>query len=255
MTRISAVVIGQNEAKYIKRCLDNCARWADEVVYFDSLSTDGTDEIARLHKSGKVRLFSHKFDNVRDQRNRALREARNEWRFVLDADEYLSDELVGYLKGTDLDVQFKDCWVVNVNREDSVDGINQGGGPIGVLIRNGITHGGHPIHSDRHVGYEGPIGTLHAQLSIKHEKDMVQWMERSRMYWWCCPYTFTEWGQRPGRPPGSEDLEPPAAHFQQRDMINVYEEFHNAGLDKRLTREYLEKRMVVTADGWGWRRK
>lgn len=250
MNKISAVIVGYNEAKYVKRCLDNCARWADEIIYFDSFSTDGSDEICRTHPSGKVRLFQVRFDNVRDQRNRALVEAQNEWRFVLDVDEFLSENLIQALNEGIVDTVPDEVKVVMIHRRDHVDGIYQGGGPIEVLTRKGIIHGGHPIHSDRCTGYSGPFVNWGSGLYIEHQKDMIQWMERSRIYWWCCPYTYTQWNEKCGRPPGSEDLDPPPEHYDPNRNVNVYEEFMNKGLDKRLTRDYLEKLMVITPTGW-----
>jgi len=59
-------------------------------VVVDSGSTDRTAEIASTHG---VSFFERTFTNHADQKNYAASCARNDWIFLLDADEELSGEL------------------------------------------------------------------------------------------------------------------------------------------------------------------
>ena len=43
---LSVIVIAQNEATVLRRCLESAA-WADEIIVLDSGSTDATVEICR----------------------------------------------------------------------------------------------------------------------------------------------------------------------------------------------------------------
>ena len=43
---LSVIIITKNEAAVIERCLQSVA-WADEIILFDTDSTDGTPELAR----------------------------------------------------------------------------------------------------------------------------------------------------------------------------------------------------------------
>ena len=74
------------------KAINNVKNWADEIVILDSYSTDETVKIAK--KNG-AKVFFRKFDNFSNQRKYAFRELpiNGEWIFVLDADEYLTNEL------------------------------------------------------------------------------------------------------------------------------------------------------------------
>lgn len=91
MIRISGVIIAFNEEKNISRCIDSMREVCDEVVVVDSFSTDRTAEIA-LAKG--VRVIEHRFRTHIDQKNFALSQAAYDHVLSLDADEYLSEELI-----------------------------------------------------------------------------------------------------------------------------------------------------------------
>lgn len=88
---ISILILTLNEEINIKDCIQSCS-WSDDVVVFDSFSTDKTIEIAR--ECG-ARVYQRKFDDYASQRNAALHdvEYRNPWLFIPDADERMTPEL------------------------------------------------------------------------------------------------------------------------------------------------------------------
>jgi glycosyltransferase involved in cell wall biosynthesis len=90
MNRISVCIITFNEEHNLARALGSLTGIADEIVVVDSGSTDRTVEIA---KAGGVSFFERPFTNHADQKNYAASCARNDWIFLLDADEELSSEL------------------------------------------------------------------------------------------------------------------------------------------------------------------
>jgi glycosyltransferase involved in cell wall biosynthesis len=85
---LSVIVPIKNEAENLPRCL-SCMQWADEIFVVDSLSTDGSAEIAERH-GAKVVQF-HFNGTWPKKKNWALENIpfRNEWVFILDADEVL----------------------------------------------------------------------------------------------------------------------------------------------------------------------
>ena len=87
---ISLVVIAQNEAKLIGRCLDSVPFAAEKIVV-DSGSTDGTVEIA---KQRGARVVEQDWLGFGPQRNLASTLATHDWILALDADECLSEALV-----------------------------------------------------------------------------------------------------------------------------------------------------------------
>lgn len=88
---ISVLILTLNEEASLPGCLA-AVSWADDVVVFDSFSTDRTVEIAE--QSG-ARVVQRVFDNYASQRNVALTEVeyKNEWVLMVDADERWDDGL------------------------------------------------------------------------------------------------------------------------------------------------------------------
>ena len=88
--KVSTLILTYNEAANIARCLDALA-WCDDVVVFDSGSTDRTVELARAHGA---RVISRPFDTFANQRNFGLEagDLRHEWVLHLDADEVITPQ-------------------------------------------------------------------------------------------------------------------------------------------------------------------
>ena len=82
---VSVLILTLNEALNLPGCLESVA-WSDDIVVFDSFSTDGTEEIAR---AAGARVIQRKFGNYAAQRNAALTEVdyRHSWVLMVDADE------------------------------------------------------------------------------------------------------------------------------------------------------------------------
>lgn len=89
---ITVLTICHNEKPNIRQLLDNVCGWADEIVAIDSGSDDGTIDI--LEEYG-VRVIFHKFENFSLQRKFSLEHVSltTDWVLVLDADEYMTEEL------------------------------------------------------------------------------------------------------------------------------------------------------------------
>ena len=88
---VSILVPIRNEAANLPRCLDS-VRWADEVFVVDSQSTDGSIGIAEARGAQVVQFqFNGTWPK---KKNWALETLpfRNEWVFILDADEVLPPE-------------------------------------------------------------------------------------------------------------------------------------------------------------------
>jgi len=88
---VSIIIPIKNEAANLPRCLD-CVKWADEILVVDSASTDGSIAIAQQHGAKVVQFeFNGTWPK---KKNWALEnlQFRNEWVFVLDADEVLPPE-------------------------------------------------------------------------------------------------------------------------------------------------------------------
>ena len=89
MSGLTAIVTALNEAGQIEECLRRLA-FADEVMVVDSFSSDGTPDIAR--QCG-ARVLQHEYESPAAQKNWAIPQARHEWTLIVDADEWVTDEL------------------------------------------------------------------------------------------------------------------------------------------------------------------
>jgi glycosyltransferase involved in cell wall biosynthesis len=90
MTKLSVVVITKNEAHNIEDCLKSVF-FADEIVIFDSGSTDDTVAIAKRYTPHVTVTDDWPGDGP--QKNRALAQTTGEWVLCLDADERVSSAL------------------------------------------------------------------------------------------------------------------------------------------------------------------
>lgn len=91
LPQISAIIITYNEEKSISRCIDSLSNVADEIVVVDSFSKDYTKKIC---EEKGVRFIEHAFNGHIEQKNFALGQAKYDNVISLDADEYLSSELI-----------------------------------------------------------------------------------------------------------------------------------------------------------------
>jgi len=88
---ISILILTLNEEKNLPACLES-VKWSDDIVVFDSFSTDRTVEIAEAFGA---RVVQRKFDNWAEHQNWAVQNInfKHKWVYYSDADEIVSTEL------------------------------------------------------------------------------------------------------------------------------------------------------------------
>jgi glycosyltransferase involved in cell wall biosynthesis len=91
MNGVSVLILTLNEEINLADCMDSCKGF-DEIVVFDSMSTDRTQEIARAKGA---RVVERMFDNYAAQRNAALTTVayKAPWVLMVDADERIPADL------------------------------------------------------------------------------------------------------------------------------------------------------------------
>jgi glycosyltransferase involved in cell wall biosynthesis len=82
---LGAVLIVRNEERYLEECLRSLTAVVDEIVVYDTGSTDQSVEIAR-HYADSVASGPWN-DSFADARNRALESSTSTWVLSIDADE------------------------------------------------------------------------------------------------------------------------------------------------------------------------
>lgn len=101
MLNLSVIILTYNEELHIRRCIENILPIAKDIFIIDSFSTDKTLEIAKEYN--KVHILQNKWENnYAKQFNWGLENAdiKTKWVLRLDADEYLSPELIDELSLT-----------------------------------------------------------------------------------------------------------------------------------------------------------
>lgn len=98
MLDITVIILTYNEEIHIKRCLDRISPYVKNVFIIDSFSTDKTLEIIKEYHN--VTILQNEWTNYATQFNWALENAsiNTKWVLRLDADEYLTPELIEELK-------------------------------------------------------------------------------------------------------------------------------------------------------------
>ena len=99
MLDLTVIILTYNEEIHIRRCLENVCPIAKKVIVVDSPSSDRTVQICQ--EFDNVDVVVHKYPgNQAEQFNWALDNLKieTEWILRLDADEYLTPELVEELK-------------------------------------------------------------------------------------------------------------------------------------------------------------
>jgi glycosyltransferase involved in cell wall biosynthesis len=189
--RLSVVLPVRNEEENLPDALAS-VEWVDEVVVVDSHSTDRTVEIARA-AGARVVQFDHTPGGPKKKAwaltNLPL---RNDWVFLLDADERvpppLRDEIERTIGRAEHDGYYVDRDMIFMGRSLKSYGRNWNLR----LFRRGLARmedlglsdlpgtGDNEIHE--HVVVDGSVGFLEHQLDHDDYRSLAAWLERHNRY-------------------------------------------------------------------------
>lgn len=160
--KLSVILVCQDEADRIDECLSRVVDWADEIIVFDSGSTDGT--VARVRRYTD-RVWETDWQGYSRQKQRALEQCSMDWVLSIDADEYVTAELKreidAHLSAGPKQVAFKMPWVSRVFGDYVFFGAD--GRYHKRLFRRELTRfNSADVHED--IEISGPIGTLSAPV-------------------------------------------------------------------------------------------
>jgi glycosyltransferase involved in cell wall biosynthesis len=177
---ITPLLLTFNEAPNIARTLSRLS-WAKDIVVVDSGSTDATREIAARHPG--VRVFQRGFTTHAEQWNFGLRETgiATDWVLALDADFFLSDELIA-----EIQVLTPDAGVAGYQASFvyCIDGRPLTGAaypPVVVLYRREAARYVQDGHTQR-VQLNGPIGSLAGRILHDDRKSLTDWLSAQSRY-------------------------------------------------------------------------
>lgn len=179
MVDLSGVILTHNEEGNIEDCIASL-RWADEVVVFDSFSTDRTVELAQ---AAGARVIQHPFEHYGAQREAALRAVDAEWVFFVDADERATPDLAAEVWGK-LACHERGWWVP---RDNYIFGrLTRGAGwypdyQLRLLHRTSARYDlNRPVHEL--VLLDGEAGYLKNALIHYNYRSVAQFVEKQERY-------------------------------------------------------------------------
>jgi glycosyltransferase involved in cell wall biosynthesis len=101
---ISATILTKNSATHLNEVL-TALHWCDEVVVFDTGSTDDTMAIAQRHANVQLYRLEGKFPGFGHARQQAVALARHDWILSVDSDEVVSADLAAEIANLPLDAR------------------------------------------------------------------------------------------------------------------------------------------------------
>jgi len=183
MATLSIVLITKNEADKLDACLESVS-WADEIVVFDSGSTDNTVEIARRFTDSI--FVEPDWPGFGPQRQRAQQKAHGDWIMMIDADEVVTSELREEIKS-----------VISHNDQSNVYAVPRMTWAFGAYIRHSgwypdyvvriypnalATYDDAAVH-EKVVYAEGlTVVKLRGNLLHFTFKDLEQWINKTARY-------------------------------------------------------------------------
>lgn len=104
--RVSIIIPVYNAEKYLKRCIDSVLTNKEsdiEVILINDGSTDESNKICEEYFSSDSRVvyINQKNSGVSAARNKGIENAKNEYVFFLDADDYLIDNYEKFFNGNE----------------------------------------------------------------------------------------------------------------------------------------------------------
>jgi glycosyltransferase involved in cell wall biosynthesis len=182
MSILIGIILTYNESRHITDCIESL-RFCDEVVVFDSFSTDDTVTLAMW---AGVRILQHPFTDYASQRNAALDSVSEvaDWVLFLDADERVPDALAEEIRAA---CETPSYAGYRIPRHNYIFGkLTKGAGWYPDyqlrLLRVGraqydTTRSVHEV-----VHLDGETGTLQTPLIHYNYRDLAHFMDKQRRY-------------------------------------------------------------------------
>lgn len=182
--KITAVILTLNEEQHLQRCLVSLREVVNDLVVVDSFSSDGTLSIAAAHGA---HVLQHSFESHARQFNWGLNQLNEDtdWILRIDADEYLTPELVAEIRDR-LATLSPEVTGVYLRRRMTFQGrlIRHGGVfPVKVLRLFRYGHGECENRwMDEHIKVDGPTTEFTGELIDDNLNSLTWWTEKHNKY-------------------------------------------------------------------------
>lgn len=197
MKTLSALVICMNEEDRIKPCFESLEGFADEIIVFDSGSTDNTVEIAKQY-TDKI-WVTEDWPGDGFQKARALEKATGDWVLIIDADEYLDHEMKEEIRAKLSDpnleeVAFKLPWGNLILGQQMKYG-RSSRAPKRLFKREGASITKVVVHAN--VETQGKVSTLKRGFLMHNSlRGYEHWLTKNRTYSWATTNKYFNQGKK-----------------------------------------------------------
>jgi len=110
---LSIVILTNNSEKHLKEVLKS-ASFVDEIIIYDNGSEDNTIQIAKQFTNVKI-VIDKNWEGFGIQKQKAVKKAKNNWIFVLDSDEIITEKLQKEILKTIKNPKFDAYFVPRLN--------------------------------------------------------------------------------------------------------------------------------------------
>lgn len=177
---ITAIIPTLNEQDFIEDAIASVS-FADEIIVIDSYSSDKTIDLAKKHS---VRILQREFDNFSSQKNFAINQSKNDWIFVLDADERVSMDLKNEITQAVIDPGDQVGFFIYRIFYFMDERIRFGGWQTDKVMRlfnkNYCSYDGKLVHEK--IAYKGKAGFLSHKLDHFSYQDFEQYWGKLEFY-------------------------------------------------------------------------
>ena len=193
---LSVTLITKNEADRVERCLDSVKDIANEIIVFDSGSTDTTVEIVQRYTD---KVWQTDWPGYGAQKQRALEQAEGDWVLAIDADEALDEELQQSLREflcqdrKDI-VAVKMKWGVTIYGK-RLDYGRSARSPLRMVWRDGASFSRDEVHEKMHHA-KGSTIVLKGRLLHFTHRNFGHAQQKSAKYAWLGSQKYFRKGRR-----------------------------------------------------------
>ena len=193
---LSVTVITMNEEDRLRRCLESVKALADEIIVFDSGSSDGTVALAAEYTD---KIWQTDWPGYGVQKQRALEQASGDWVLAIDADEVLDADMqqslhdfLGRDRSTTTAVKMQ--WGVTLYGK-RLDYGRSARSPLRMVWREGASFSDDEVHEAlRHAG--GDVITLPGRLLHFTHRNYGHACEKNVEYAWLGAQKYFRKGKR-----------------------------------------------------------
>jgi len=182
--RLLAVILTFNEERHLARCIASLKGIVSEIIVADCFSTDATLDIA---SANGARVIQHEWVSHAAQFNWALTQlaADTDWVLRVDADEYLTPDLIAEIQST-LPVIDAEIDGVYCSRRMTFQGrLIRHGGVFPARVLRLFRYGRGQCENrwmDEHIKVAGPTVDFNGEMIDDNLNSLTWWTEKHNKY-------------------------------------------------------------------------